>query len=191
MTDPARSVSPDRWADLERLAEAALAGGLSSGRWALCPHTQRITCEADNGYTVHVADVRGWGYLTGQGEVCLKLEPGPAYEIQKAWAAHLASANPAAVLDLIAAARGESGGDEAKRSEPTPSPPPTEQAETGGEWIEWSGGENPVPGQMVDVRFRSRGGQLGSPADALFWDHDGALYDITAYRLASPVRGRE
>lgn len=104
-------MTADVWADLEAKARAAKAGGLSSGEWACDPHTQWITCEADNGYQVHVADIRGWGYLTGRGDVCLKLEEDPAYEIQKAWAAFIAAANPATILKLIEAARRSSEGE--------------------------------------------------------------------------------
>lgn len=64
-------------------------------------------------------------------------------------------------------------------------------------WIEWSGGECPVPrGTLVDVRYRD-GKQLNAlsanygtlnPRDAsfVFWRNDGSEKDIIAYRLHQP-----
>ena len=57
-------------------------------------------------------------------------------------------------------------------------------------WIEWSGGECPVPkGTIVDVRYRN--GQENTCAEALTlgkgasdWDLDGDPRDIIAYRIA-------
>jgi hypothetical protein len=52
------------------------------------------------------------------------------------------------------------------------------------DWIEWKGGECPVPGKtMVEVRFRA-GDQETKPAAtwALCWNHDGWDEDIVAYR---------
>lgn len=67
------------------------------------------------------------------------------------------------------------------------------------EWIEWNGGECPVPtGTPVFVRYRT-GGTLGPLpagedvpgatryAGPAFWRHDGVAGDIVAYRLAEPV----
>lgn len=50
-------------------------------------------------------------------------------------------------------------------------------------WMPWSGGENPVPGQRVEVRLRD--GSSASP-DEGNWVHDprpGTLDDIIAFRL--------
>ena len=64
-------------------------------------------------------------------------------------------------------------------------------------WIEWGGGECPVPrGTLVDVRYRD-GRQLNAlsandgtlnPRDAsfVFWRNDGSEKDIIAYRLHQP-----
>lgn len=51
-------------------------------------------------------------------------------------------------------------------------------------WIEWGGGECPVPAVTpVDLRFR--GGTNGSgPADIWHWQQLGRDYDIIAYRLS-------
>lgn len=62
------------------------------------------------------------------------------------------------------------------------------------DWIEWKGGECPVPdGTLVDVRYRDGQEQFGLPANELydtpryaasaFWNHDGLKNDIIAYRV--------
>lgn len=57
-------------------------------------------------------------------------------------------------------------------------------------WMPWSGGENPVPGQMVEVRYRD-GGISAEPfaSDGEFWQHsfdnrEARATDIIAFRLA-------
>lgn len=54
------------------------------------------------------------------------------------------------------------------------------------DWIEWTGGENPVPGQMVE--WRERDGDVGSAlcSDDLSWLSYDAHNDIIAYRVVSP-----
>ena len=55
-------------------------------------------------------------------------------------------------------------------------------------WIEWTGGENPVPGQRVDVRFRDGDDFHGRevPSNDCNWEHDFHIAsDIIAFRLAS------
>lgn len=65
-------------------------------------------------------------------------------------------------------------------------------------WIAWSGGDNPVPGQMVEVR--ARGGRVRYGASDVFhrsrmWEHSDFEpdKDVIAFRLASqstaPTRG--
>lgn len=69
-----------------------------------------------------------------------------------------------------------------------------------GEWIEWNGGECPVPkGTLVDVRLRSGVEGFGTPAGewgigvgtgnaaARDWQHTGVRGDIIAYRLHQPA----
>lgn len=58
-------------------------------------------------------------------------------------------------------------------------------------WISWSGGENPVPGQMVEVKIRWRDGEPSEGAvlsDHMDWRHRGVRRgesgDIVAFRLA-------
>lgn len=60
-------------------------------------------------------------------------------------------------------------------------------------WIEWLGGECPVPmGTLVDVKYRDGGEASCVPAGkfvsggrfAVEWDHSGVNGDIVAYRLA-------
>ena len=57
-------------------------------------------------------------------------------------------------------------------------------------WIEWHGGECPVPaGALVYVRFRNGvvGGLSGERVREYGWDHEGAVYDIVAYRISKPA----
>ncbi|MEJ8688644.1 hypothetical protein WM027_17640 [Klebsiella pneumoniae] len=70
------------------------------------------------------------------------------------------------------------------------------------DWIEWGGGECPVPrGTLVDVRYRD-GRQLNAlsandgtlnPRDAsfVFWRNDGSENDIIAYRLHQPQKAEQ
>ena len=59
-------------------------------------------------------------------------------------------------------------------------------------WVPWSGGENPVPGQMVEVKLRSGRPPFSDQSDELIWSgHD--LRDafnshyIIAFRLSRPA----
>lgn len=47
-------------------------------------------------------------------------------------------------------------------------------------WIEWGGGENPVPGATVEFRVSS---PSEAEANFLRWDHKGVYGDIVAYRV--------
>lgn len=49
-------------------------------------------------------------------------------------------------------------------------------------WIEWGGGENPVPGATVEYRMR-KSETCEAEADDLRWDHHGTAGDIVAYRV--------
>ncbi len=56
------------------------------------------------------------------------------------------------------------------------------------EWIEWKGGECPVPGKKVSVMFRGAGtGAESGPglAEVWDWEHDGEKFngEIVAYRI--------
>jgi hypothetical protein len=92
----------DRWADLERLAKAATQH--VTGDWHHDKPETWIWAGDPRGGRVHIADIRGWGYLTGRGGG-LGLDETPAFDQQKAWGRFIAAANPAAILELIAAAR--------------------------------------------------------------------------------------
>lgn len=63
---------------------------------------------------------------------------------------------------------------------------------TPGVWIEWSGGPNPVPGQMVDTRFRgfTIAEQYNDPSEWWTWMHNDTSFDIIAYRIV-PTPGGE
>lgn len=74
--------------------------------------------------------------------------------------------------------------------------PSTDRPLTAGDgWIEWHGGENPVPGQRVDVRLRN--GLLMEDCAELSWSQPAfseqsasvmpSQGDIIAYRLSRPV----
>ena len=55
------------------------------------------------------------------------------------------------------------------------------------DWIEWKGGECPVPSDTL-VEVRTRGcGKVGGMAGALMWGHQGDLGDIVAYRVVAPA----
>jgi len=57
---------------------------------------------------------------------------------------------------------------------------------TGDGWIEWTGGENPVPGQVVDVELRNGFRIVDERSDDLAWPHHNNGGDIIAYRLTRP-----
>lgn len=52
-------------------------------------------------------------------------------------------------------------------------------------WTVWLGGENPVPGKCVDVKFRSGEIAYCENSCLYYWDHDYLTdSDIIAYRVA-------
>lgn len=51
-----------------------------------------------------------------------------------------------------------------------------------GDWIEWKGGENPVPGKKVQVKFDQKHYGPTCESDSVRWDHVGGG-DITSYRV--------
>lgn len=63
-------------------------------------------------------------------------------------------------------------------------------------WIEWNGGECPVPkGTLVDLRYRANACEdrmavpaltYGNMSDTDFWQHESHACDIIAYRLHQP-----
>lgn len=61
---------------------------------------------------------------------------------------------------------------------------------TGDGWIEWTGGENPVPGQMVEIRRRDGFETCPQSSDGARWTPRDApdQFDIIAYRLARPTQ---
>ncbi|MBD8181656.1 hypothetical protein IFU25_08065 [Pantoea agglomerans] len=64
--------------------------------------------------------------------------------------------------------------------------PILEQQELGeGEWIEWGGGECPVPeGVKAEIKFRDGDcAELDTWLDILEWRHKGYGSDIIAYRI--------
>lgn len=61
-------------------------------------------------------------------------------------------------------------------------------------WMPWAGGENPVPGQMVEVKIRWRNGEPSEGevlSDRMAWAHrrkgHGEGGDIIAFRLSRPA----
>jgi hypothetical protein len=62
------------------------------------------------------------------------------------------------------------------------------QAAVGDGWIEWSGGENPVPGKMVCVRWDGGEDIKAWPSEKIAWgvDSNGSSY-VISYRLAAPA----
>lgn len=64
-----------------------------------------------------------------------------------------------------------------------------EQQERGDGWIEWSGGECPVPpGKIVDLKLRKGSITTNYPAGSAQWDHrsEDNDTDIMAYRVVNP-----
>lgn len=94
---------PDQWAELERIATAALRHN-PSGVWERSLPETWIWAKRLDGDQMHIADIRGWGDLTGRGGG-LALDEDEAFATQLAWGDHMAAADPATVLKLIAAAR--------------------------------------------------------------------------------------
>ena len=55
---------------------------------------------------------------------------------------------------------------------------------TNNKWIEWRGGECPVPGDtLVNVRLRSGNVSRSTRAAIHHWDQIGSLVDVVAYRV--------
>lgn len=52
-------------------------------------------------------------------------------------------------------------------------------------WIVWSGGDNPAPGKMVEIRCASYPARdiLSARSDEFYWKNDGYLADIIRYRV--------
>lgn len=62
-----------------------------------------------------------------------------------------------------------------------------EQAGSCADWIEWRGGQCPLPAGTL-FEYRLRNGGTGAPLrtpTAWKWEHDGGEYDIVAYRVSS------
>lgn len=56
------------------------------------------------------------------------------------------------------------------------------------DWIEWHGGECPVPaGERIDIRFRGGTYEDYQPSEGWRWTHVGGAYDIVAYRISKPA----
>lgn len=63
-------------------------------------------------------------------------------------------------------------------------------AESGDGWIQWNGGECPVPARTrVDIRFRRGDYESNRIAEALEWGRGkfGWWWDIVAYRIVNPT----
>jgi len=56
-------------------------------------------------------------------------------------------------------------------------------------WIEWHGGENPVPGKVVNLRWLGLAGDDKAEwsSDEQDWPHVGSGHDIIAYRVVTPA----
>lgn len=50
-------------------------------------------------------------------------------------------------------------------------------------WLPHNGGENPVPGKVVEYVMRDGAPGESPDADELAWSHEAAAYDIIAYRI--------
>jgi len=98
---PAAPPSPIDLAPLRKAAEAATQY-LASGHWRADDYGKvQIWGDGLKDGDTLVADVRGWGYLTGGGHGALSLDSVTAIQAQYDIACHIAAANPATVLALI------------------------------------------------------------------------------------------
>lgn len=60
-------------------------------------------------------------------------------------------------------------------------------------WIDWQGGENPVPGQMVSVRQRwardmTTGGTAARPSERWDWSWTSGDHNVIAYRVVTEAQ---
>lgn len=59
------------------------------------------------------------------------------------------------------------------------------------DWIEWNGGENPVPGAVVDVQLRDEATISAAKSETLVWSHkEGDMIwcdQVIAYRVVEPA----
>lgn len=94
MTEPKPSE-----AELREIAERARRHH-APGRWSRGPGAY-IWAPSLKGGDNHVADVRGWGYLTGRGHGALGLSSEEAMKTQDAWGEHIATFCPEVVLALL------------------------------------------------------------------------------------------
>lgn len=54
------------------------------------------------------------------------------------------------------------------------------------EWIEWNGGDRPVPSSTEIEALTGSGRKLEGRADEYEWTHSGSRHDIIAYRVVKP-----
>lgn len=94
-------LKPEDLARLREIAEKAKAG-LADGAWTRDPRTYWIWAPSLKGGHAHIADIRGWGYLTGGGHGALGMSEEDAIEAQTAWGEHIATFGPDLVLSLLA-----------------------------------------------------------------------------------------
>ncbi len=88
-------------AELAQLAEAATSR-TDGGEWKADPYgIRQIWAKSLKGGDTHIADIRGWGYLTGGGHGALGLSDDEGLEAQRQIAAFIAAANPATVLSIL------------------------------------------------------------------------------------------
>lgn len=51
------------------------------------------------------------------------------------------------------------------------------------DWIEWAGGQNPVPGKRVDVRFENDTVVDNEPSEWWDWTWGHSRHHVIAYRV--------
>lgn len=88
-------------AQLKRLAEAAAEFPVGPGEWTV-DRAGQVCAPSLKGGETRIIELRGWGYLTGGGHGALGRTGDEAVKLQDALAAHIAAANPATILKLIA-----------------------------------------------------------------------------------------
>lgn len=123
-------------------------------------------------------DAVGAGGVSGKGSVALEpgvLKPLDNTGVLKSWVSLINQADDETKAILRMGLKEEIGLMFSRSIEVAPEH---------GDWIEWKGGENPVPGESVQYRLRDGcGSQLGHSSDSLRWNHHGKGGDITSYRV--------
>ncbi len=79
----------------------------------------------------------------------------------------------------------EASNEHCRTTRPIPKPSILTDEQKAAGWVEWHGGENPIPGKRCEYMLRS-GFSTIRPSDDLEWSVDMESADIIAYRVVEP-----